>query len=86
MNEYQTDFNGTIAETGRFDVALELLIAALLAFMPLAFGVRTAFSEAVVVFLSGAVAICFLLRSVYYREPVLRRTWAYVPVVLFISS
>jgi O-antigen ligase/tetratricopeptide (TPR) repeat protein len=84
VNEYQVDFDDTNFVTGRFDIAIELLIAALLAFMPLAFGVRTAFSKEVVIFLSGAIAVCFLLRSIFYNESVFKRTWAYIPVFLFL--
>ena len=84
MNEYRIDFNGTSFFSSRFDIAIELLIAILLAFMPLAFGVRTAFSEEVVIFLSGVIAVCFLLRSIYLNESAFKKTWAYVPLVLFL--
>ena len=51
MNEYQATIENTNFAARRLDIAIELLIAALLVFMPLAFGVRTAFSEEVVIFL-----------------------------------
>jgi O-antigen ligase len=49
--------------------------------MPFALGARAAWSEEVVIALSGAIVICFLLKLVYHREQSLIWTWAYVPIV-----
>jgi O-antigen ligase len=84
MNEYQVDFNGASFITSRLEIAIELLMAFLLAFMPLALGVRTAFSEEVVIFLTGTITVCFLLRSIFHNETAFKKTWAYVPVALFL--
>jgi len=52
--------------------------------MPLAFGVVHAWSEEVVIALSGAIIICFLLKLAFHRNQRLTWTWAYIPVGLFI--
>ena len=84
MNEYEVTIESSNFALRRFDIIIELLFAALLLFMPLAFGVRTAFSEEVVIFLSGAIAVCFLLRCMFCDRAGLVWTWAYVPIILFI--
>ena len=68
----------------RFDTIIEKLLIALLLFMPLALGARSAWSEEVVIALSGAIAICFSLKLVYHSEQRLIRTWAYVPIGAFL--
>lgn len=68
----------------RLDRVVEWLLAALLAFMPLAFGVVEAWSEMVVVALVGAMSACFLLKPIVARSSGARWTWAYVPVGVFI--
>jgi len=64
-------------------MAIKWLLAGLLAFMPLAFGVVHAWSEQVVVALSSAMVIVLLLRGLFRRGG-LRWTWAYVPIVLLL--
>ena len=66
-----------------FDAAIKWLLAGLLAFMPLAFGVVHAWSEEVVVALSSAMVVCLLLRRLFGRGG-LRWTWAYIPIVLLL--
>ena len=68
----------------KFDTAIEGLLAALLFFMPLAFGARHAWSEELVVILSGLITICFLLKLMVCRDSVFIWTWAYLPVALFL--
>jgi len=72
------------ASSRRFDAAIEWLLVILLAFMPLALGARSAWSEEVVIALSGAIVICFLLKLVFCGSQGLIWTWAYVPVGLFL--
>jgi hypothetical protein len=44
----------------RFDTIIEKLLIALLVFMPFALGARAAWSEEVVIALSGAIVICLV--------------------------
>ncbi|MCX5638641.1 MAG: hypothetical protein NTX52_13270 [Planctomycetota bacterium] len=67
-----------------FDIMVELLLISLLAFMPLAFGVVHAWSEEIVIALSGAIVLCFLLKLVFHREQSLIWSWAYVPAGIFL--
>lgn len=69
----------------RLDAAIEWLVIGLLAFMPLAFGAVHAWSEEVVVVLSGAIFICFLLRIALCGGRGIVWSWSYVPVALFVS-
>lgn len=57
---------------------------ALLAFMPLAFGIVHAWSEEIVIAVVGAMTVCFLLRCLFHRRQELIWTWAYVPIALFL--
>lgn len=68
----------------RLHQVCEWLLIALLAFMPLAFGAVEAWSEMVVVVLSGAILICYLLGLVVDRKNEIAWSWAYVPIALFI--
>lgn len=68
-----------------FDTVIEWLLAALLAFMPFALGAREAWSEEVVIAVSGAIVICFLLKLVFHRNQGIIWTWAYVPVGVFFT-
>jgi len=52
--------------------------------MPLAFGVVHKWSEEVVVILSGAIVICFLLRVVVAGGRGLVWSWSYIPIALFL--
>jgi len=68
----------------RFDVAIEVLLATLLIFSPLAMGVVEAWSEQVVIGLAGAMVTCLALKFLLRRDakPVL--SWAYLPLGLFL--
>jgi len=83
------DIPQTCPELGRrkvspLDISIEVLPIGLLAFMPLAFGVVHAWSEEVVIVLSGAIVICFVLKLLCYRDQDIIWTWAYVPLAAFL--
>lgn len=67
-----------------FDRLIKWLLIALLVFMPLAFGARSAWSEEVVILLSGAIVICFLMKLVSGRSQGIIWSWAYVPACVFL--
>jgi tetratricopeptide (TPR) repeat protein len=68
----------------RFDTVIEWLLVALLVFMPVAFGAVHAWSEQIVIALSGAMLICFLLKLVLQRDTAFLWSWAYLPAGLFV--
>lgn len=70
--------------SSRFDAVIEWLLVALLAFMPLAFGVVHAWSEEIVIAVIGAMTVCFLIKFLVLRRQDLIWTWAYVPIALFL--
>jgi len=82
--EYQPVSDDMGVALSRFDTVIERLLIGLLAFMPLAFGVVHAWSEEVVIALSGAIVVCFSLKLVFARHQVLIWSWAYVPAGLFL--
>lgn len=84
MKEYRATLDKTRVQLSSFDTAIEWLLVALLAFMPLVFGVVHAWSEEVVIALSGAVVVCFLLKFLVHRGQKLIWSWAYVPIGLFL--
>ncbi len=65
-----------------FDRAIEVCIVVLLAFMPLAFGVVHAWSEAIVLLLTALVSVLFVLRS---WGGTFVWSWTYVPILLFLA-
>ena len=68
----------------QFDQAIHLLLVMLLFFMPLAFGVVQAWSEEVVLSLTAAILIVFLLRLGFAKDARFIWSWAYIPLVLFV--
>ena len=68
----------------RFDRVIEWLLAGLLAFMPLAFGVVHAWSEEVLLLLVAAIAVCFALKALLVPDTRIYGSWAYIPIGLFI--
>jgi len=68
------------------DWTIEGILYALLAFCPLALGAVHAWSEEVVILLAAGLSLAFGLKLVLYRSIRLVRTWAYVPVVLFLLT
>jgi len=83
MREYRADLDNTWVFSSGLDIGIEWLLVALLAFMPLALGVRSGWSEQVVIAISGVVVICFLLKLWFSGRPLIW-TWAYVPAGLFL--
>ena len=65
------------------DVAVLVLLAMLLAFMPFAFGAVHAWSELVVASIAAAIAVCMVARELLSAGSI-RWTWAYVPVGVFL--
>jgi tetratricopeptide (TPR) repeat protein/O-antigen ligase len=68
----------------RLDRVVEVLLVALLAFMPTAFGVVHAWSEEIVIVMAAAISLVFLLKLVIVRSVSFVWSWAYVPVAVFI--
>lgn len=68
-----------------WDMAIEGLLGALLLFMPLAFGAVEQWSELVVVALAASLALCVAVRCVVDRTFRPPRTWAYLPLALFVA-
>ncbi|NQV35982.1 MAG: O-antigen ligase family protein, partial [Phycisphaeraceae bacterium] len=67
-----------------FDHIIEKMLMGLLIFMPLAMGVRSAWTEEVVIALSGLICIVFWLKLVVHCRQRFVLTWAYVPVLIFL--
>jgi len=63
---------------------IETLLICLMAFMPLTFGAVQAWSEQVVVVFSSAILFLFLLQRILKSEERFTRTFAYLPVLLFL--
>jgi len=70
----------------RFDRGIEVLLVALLAFMPLAFGAVEAWSEEVVIALAALISVCFLLKASVCRGTQVAWTWSYVAVAVFVLA
>ena len=66
------------------NLAIEWLMLALLAFMPFAFGVVDAWSEEIVVSLSGIMLACLMVKMILRERAGLVWSWAYVPLALLI--
>ena len=79
MRQYPVDIEEATIPLSRFDIVIEWLLIGLLGFMPLAFGVVHAWSEEVVITVSGAIVICYLLKLVFNRGQEVVWSWAYVP-------
>jgi len=84
MGDNQIAFEKIQMPAGKFDTVIEWLLTILLAFMPLAFGVVHAWSEQIVLVLSGAILFCFLLKVLYHHNESVVWTLAYLPIVVFL--
>jgi O-antigen ligase/tetratricopeptide (TPR) repeat protein len=73
-----------IEAPSKFDALIEWLLGGLLIFMPLLFGARNAWTEEVVITLSGCILICFLLKLIVDRNQPIVWSWVYVPIGLFV--
>jgi O-antigen ligase len=72
------------APPNRWDVAVEALLAVLLAFLPMAFGGVDAWSELIALVLAAALVLIVLVRAVGDRTFALPWTWAYAPLAAMI--
>jgi O-antigen ligase len=72
------------APRNRWDLAVEGLLAALLVFMPFAFGAVDAWSELITIALAAVLSLTVALRAAIDRTYRLPWTWAYVPLVAFV--
>jgi len=84
MKPVRTDTIDIEPAASRFDALIEWLLLGLLAFMPLAFGAVAAWSEQVVIAVSGALALVFTAKLVCQKRARIVWTWAYLPAALFI--
>ena len=82
-NESEIYFDEKI-NLSRLDTAIEWFLVSLLAFMPLVFGVVHAWSEEIVIILSGTIVICFFLKTILNKSSKIIWTWAYIPLAAFI--
>jgi tetratricopeptide (TPR) repeat protein/O-antigen ligase len=73
-----------IETPSKFDTIIEWLLGSLLIFMPLLFGARNAWTEEVVIALSGCILISFLLKLVVDGGQAVIWSRAYVPIGLFV--
>ena len=84
MKEYEADIDIGQVHKSRLDAPIEWLLISLLAFMPFAFGADSAWSEEIVITLSGIIVICFLFKMLYDKSQKIIWTWAYLPLGLFV--
>jgi O-antigen ligase len=84
MGENQIAFENTETAPNKFDTTIEWLLGSMLVFMPLAFGARNAWTEEVVIVLSGCIIICFLLKLIFNRNQRMVWSWVYIPIGLFV--
>ena len=85
MSQTQRDNSDLLDEPlTLWDKLIEALLIMLLAFMPLAFGAVHAWSELVVIALTGAMALCFALKLIVHPETRLVWSWAYIPLLIFL--
>lgn len=82
--EDKTIFNNLETAKSGFDSMIEMLMVALLIFMPLAFGAVQAWSEQVVIIVSGVITVCFLLKLALHPNTKFIWTWAYLPMTVFV--
>ncbi len=71
-------------KTAFFDKIIEILLVGLLAFMPILFGAVQAWSEEFVIITAGFIAILFCCKLIVCPHQRMIRTWAYIPVAIFI--
>src|SRR4051812_46391523 len=79
------DPSSPIRATSRLDALIELLLIALLIFMPAAFGAVDAWSESVATSIGAAIALSLAIRLLLRRGRPQLSAWAWGPIVLFIA-
>ncbi len=84
MGEKRLAFKDIEPAPNKYDIAVEWMLAALLIFMPLLFGARNAWTEEVVIILSGCIFICFLLKLAVDQNQRIVWSWVYVWVGMFL--
>ena len=80
----QRPLNNLEPPAAGFDRIIDWLLTALLVFMPFAFGAVHAWSEQVVIALSGVILFCFLLKLISRQGGIFKWSWSYLPIGLFI--
>ena len=73
------------ASTPRLDLVIELLLIALLLFMPAAYGAVDPWSESIATAGGAALALLLVARTLIARRSMRISPWAWVPIVLFIA-
>lgn len=84
METSKAAFENIEGAPSKFDTVIERLLGGMLIFMPLVFGARNAWTEEVVIVLSGCIIICFLLKLIFDRNQRVAWSWVYVPIGLFV--
>jgi tetratricopeptide (TPR) repeat protein len=85
VNSMESCANNNVAQkAGLFEKIIEILLVGLLALMPLSFGAVQAWSEEIVILTAALIALLFCSRLIVSPQQRLVRTWAYVPVVIFV--
>src|SRR5947209_4938667 len=74
----------TTPSPGLIDSAIEWLLIALIAFMPIAFGAVTAWSEWVVIIVCSTLAALLVLKLLLRRDVPWVWSWAYIPIGVFL--
>lgn len=68
----------------RIDALVEVLLGALLALLPLAFGTVAAWSEALMLAVVAAAALAVAVKFLARPDVPVVRTWVYLPIALFV--
>jgi O-antigen ligase len=78
-------FNPDVELGLRFDRAIEILLIALIAFVPWPFGSVHAWAQEVIIAAATVLGACFAVKLLIVRRTRLVRSWTYLPIALFIS-
>jgi tetratricopeptide (TPR) repeat protein len=81
---YHDDATPFGAQDNGFDRAIEYILIALLAFMPLALGAVEAWSELLVVIGASAAAVLLAVKLLIHRHSRFVVSWLYLPIALFV--
>ncbi len=84
MEQYNITTDTADSKTTASEKVIELLLIALFAFMPLAFGASRDWAREVVVLLSAFISIIFLINYLYRRDFRITASAAYIPAAIFI--
>jgi O-antigen ligase/tetratricopeptide (TPR) repeat protein len=78
-------FDLTDTADDRFDPIIEVILVALLAFMPLAFGAVEVWSETVVLIAAAAMSIVLTAKLLVRPDVRVVWSWTYVPIACFVA-